>query len=423
MTTSATTNERMGTYTGLKDMANHAPDPSKTVNAVIVMTDGEYNYDGDMLARGTGGYIRLSEGSYGGYNWYAIPDAAISVPDRSTDPRQNLSRWALDNKYRIYTVTFGTGLNAATLQTNEDMATITGGKHYHADTGDEALDVYEKIAGELKETAGGNTEVSLNFQTIKVNDILGGGDARTYMEYIADSTPAPTGPLPTDSTYLNKTHWFSSNNTMIFYPSYPRVQDDTVAWDNGIMNFTPGDIKLADTWSTTFRLRLNASGKIELFGPDSGSLICFTDASTEKQTCQFIPPLQCNIQESIVNKGLGNETLLLESATATNSANDPKMVKVAWLLTYTSTANQVTQRISYTVRGKDQYQLVPGENIKFAGLSDKAPQSVMVDTSSWPYDDYTFRIEAFAQDAENAASITADWTKTGGVAQNYIQLD
>jgi hypothetical protein len=189
------------------------------------------------------------------------------------------------------------------------------------------------------------------------------------------------------------------------------------------MNFTPGDIKLADTWSTTFRLRLNASGKIELFGPDSGSLICFTDASTEKQTCQFIPPLQCNIQESIVNKGLGNETLLLESATATNSANDPKMVKVAWLLTYTSTANQVTQRISYTVRGKDQYQLVPGENIKFAGLSDKAPQSVMVDTSSWPYDDYTFRIEAFAQDAENAASITADWTKTGGVAQNYIQLD
>ena len=47
----------------------------------------------------------------------------------------------------------------------------------------------------------------------------------------------------------------------------------------------------------------------------------------------------------------------------------------------------------------------------------------MVDTSSWPYDDYTFRIEAFALDAENAASVTADWTKTGGVAQNYIQLD
>ena len=92
---------------------------------------------------------------------------------------------------KIYTVTFGSGINAATLATNIAMAESTGGKHYHADTGDEALAVYEKIAGELKETAGGNTQVSLNFQTIKVNDILGGGDVRTYMEYVADSTPAP----------------------------------------------------------------------------------------------------------------------------------------------------------------------------------------------------------------------------------------
>lgn len=424
MTGGGMTNERMGTYTGMKDMVTHAPDPTKTVNAIIVMTDGQYNQDGDMLARGTGTDIRLSEGSYGGTAWYAIPDAAISNPDRETDPRQNMSRWAVDNQYRIYAVIFGSDVSESSdaYITNKKMAEMTGGKIYHANTGDEALDVYEKIAGELKETAGGNTEVSLNFQTIKVNDILGGGDARYYMQYIADSTPAPTGPLPTDSTYLNKTHWFSGNGTMSFYPTYPRVQDDTVAWDNKIMNFTPGDIKLADTWSTTFRLRLNASGKIELFGPDSGSVICFTDASTDKQTCQFIPPLQCNIQESIVNQGLGNETLLLESATAT-TPSDPQMVRVAWLLTYTSTTNQATQRISYTVRGKDQWQLVPGENIKFAGLSDRSPQSVMVDTSTWPYDDYTFRIEAFAQDAENAASITADWTKTGGSALNYIQLD
>ena len=259
MTGSGTTNERMGTYTGINDMVSHAPDPSKTVNAIIVMTDGQYNYDGDMLARGTGTDIRLSEGSYGGHQWYAIP--ALNSPTRETDPRQNMSYWANENQYRIYTVIFGGDVSEgdATYITNKNMAEMTGttsspGKIYHANTGDEALDIYEKIAGELKEVAGGNTTVSLNFQTIKVNDILGGGDARYYMHYVADSTPAPTGPLPTDSTYLNKTHWFSGNGSMIFYPTYPRVQDDTSAWDAGIMNFTPGDIKLADTWSTTFRL-------------------------------------------------------------------------------------------------------------------------------------------------------------------------
>ena len=83
MTTGSNTNERMGTYTGLQNIIATPADPTKTVQAVIVMTDGEYNRDGDMLARGTGTDIHLSEGSYGGTQWYAIPDAAISVPDRS----------------------------------------------------------------------------------------------------------------------------------------------------------------------------------------------------------------------------------------------------------------------------------------------------------------------------------------------------
>jgi hypothetical protein len=424
MTASGNTNQRLATYLALQNLIALGADPSKTVQAIIVMTDGQYNTDGDPLARNLGIYPQASEGNWGDGSsyWYIIPGLGAS-----TDPRQNLSYWARSNNVRIYTVTFGTDAavqpGTALYNLMTSIAESTDGKHYHATDGSQAMDVYTKIAGDLKEVAGGNTTVSLNFQTIKVNDIVGGGDVRYYMHYVADSTPAPTGPLPTDSTYLNKTHWFSGNGTMSFYPTYPRVQDDTVAWDNKIMNFTPGDIKLADTWSTTFRLRLNASGKIELFGPASNSEICFTDASTDKKTCQFIPPLQCNIQESIVNKGLGNETLALENPSATSIANDPKMVKVAWLLTYTSTANQATQRISYTVRGKDQWQLVPGENIKFAGKSDKAPQFVTVDTSSWPYDDYTFRIEAFAQDAENAASVTADWTKSGGTAPNYIQLD
>jgi hypothetical protein len=422
MATGASTNERMGTYYGLDDLMKTPADPTKTVRAVIVMTDGEYNYDGDMLARGTGSYIHLYEGSYGGINWYAIP--ALNTPTRETDPRQNMSSWAIDNGVKIYTVTFGTGLNAVTLATNEDMATLTGGKHYHADTGTEALDVYEKIAGELKETAGGNTEVSMDFQSIKVNDIMGGGDARYYMKYIADSTPAPTGPLPTDSTYLNKTHWFSGNSTMTWYTGFPMVVDNTADWDAGTMAFTPGDIKLADTWAATFRLRLNNSGKIELFGPDSASQVCFTDASTDTQTCQFIPSCQCNIQESLVNEGLGNETLAITDMTAESASGDPNIVRVQWYLTYTGTDpnNRVTQRISYKPDG-GKFSLIPGESVKYAWTSDHAVQYVLVDTTSWPYGGYTFLVEASAPDAENAARQTASWEKKGGASPNYIQLD
>jgi hypothetical protein len=407
-------------------MVSHAPDPSKTVNAIIVMTDGQYNYDGDMLARGTGADIRLSEGSYGGVDWYAIPDAAISNPSRSTDPRQNMSYWAIEKQYKIYAVIFGEDVPEASAeyQTNKKMAEMTGGKIYHANTGEEALDVYEKIAGELKETAGGNTEVSLDFQTIKVNDIMGGGDARYYMRYIADSTPYPAGPLPTDSTYLNKTHWFASNSTMVWYSGFPMVVDNTADWDAGTMEFTPGDIKLADTWAATFRLRLNNSGKIELFGPDSDSEVCFTDASTDTKTCQFIPPCQCNIQESLVNEGLGNETVAITDMTAVSASGDPNIARVQWYLTYTGTDpnNRCTQRISYKPDG-GKYSLIPGESVKYAWTSDHVLQYVLVDTTSWPYGQYTFLVEASAPDAENAARQTAAWEKKGGMSTNYIQLN
>jgi hypothetical protein len=420
MATDATTNERMGTYTGIKDMVTHNPDTSKTINAIIVMTDGEYNYDGDMLARGT---AYGTEQSLSGTNWYAIPDAAISSPTRFTDPKQNMSAWAIAHKYRIYTVTFGTGLAAFELATNEKMAELTGGHHYHANTGDEALAIYEKIAGELKEVAGGNTQVALNFNTVKVNDIMGGGDVRYYMKYVSSETPSSDGgPLPSDSTYLNKTHWFTSNSTMSYYSGYPIVQDDTVAWDNRLMEFTPGDIKLDDTWSANFRLKLNASGKIELFGPGTASEICFTDASTEKTTCQFIPAFQCNIQESLINEGIGDEYLFIGNLTADNTKEDPNILKIQYNVTYTGKdpMNTVTETIWYKPPG-GQYKLLDG-GVDYDSNCFEKTHLKLTDTTTWAVGLYSIQVRGKAPDS-NGATITTTWEKKGPSDINYIKLE
>ena len=61
----------------------------------------------------------------------------------------------------------------------------------------------------------------MDFGTISVNGILGGGSINDYMDYIPDvHSPA----LPTDSTYLNKTN-ISPSGTMQFQPGtrYPRM--------------------------------------------------------------------------------------------------------------------------------------------------------------------------------------------------------
>jgi hypothetical protein len=421
MAASGNTNQRMGTFLAIKTMAAQGYDPTKTINAIIVMTDGQFNTDGDPLAANPATY-QWTEGNWGdgSANWYVIPDLAPR-----TNPEQNLARYALDNNIKIYTVTFGVDpaiqpgqplyVEATTL------AETTGGHHYAAKTGYDALDVYTKIAGELKETAGGDTTVALNFNTIKVNDIMGGGDVRYYMKYVPVNSPSP-GPYPSDSTYLNKTHWFTSNNTMSYYATYPRVEDDTTAWDNRLMSFTPGDIKLNDSWSANFRLKLNASGKIELFGPGTASQICFTDASTAKKTCQFIPALQCNIQESLVNQGIGDEYLFIGNLTAVNTKEDPNILKIQYNVTYTGTnpMNTVTETIWYKPPG-GQYKLFDG-GVLYDSKCFEHPRYILPDTTSWPSGTYSIQVRGKANDS-NGAGATTTWTKSGPNDINYIQLE
>jgi len=415
------TNQRMGTYLAIKTMADQGYDPTKTVNAIIVMTDGQFNYDGDPLALKLSG-AQWSQGNWGdgSSNWYVIPALGAY-----TNTNQNLANYAKANNIKIYTVTFGvdSAIQPGTTLYDEatTLAETTGGHHYAAKTGYDALNVYTKIAGELKETAGGNTQVALDFGSIKVNDIIGGGDVRYYMKYVPVSSPSP-GPYPSDSTYLNKTHWFTNNNTMSFYSGYPIVQDDSAAWDNRLMTFTPGDIKLNDTWSANFRLKLNASGKIELFGPGTASQICFTDASTEKTTCQFIPALQCNIQESLVNEGIGDEYLFIGNLTAENTKQDPNILKVQYNVTYTgkNPLNTVTETIWYKPAG-GQYKLFDG-GVLYDSNCFEHTRYILPDTTSWSAGVYSIQVRGKANDS-NGATVTTTWEKKGPSDINYIKLE
>ncbi|MGI9515868.1 MAG: hypothetical protein ACR2NP_02375, partial [Pirellulaceae bacterium] len=49
----------------------------------------------------------------------------------------------------IHTVTFSTSVPEASKLEMGSVATIGGGKHYHADTGDQLVDVFEEIANNL----------------------------------------------------------------------------------------------------------------------------------------------------------------------------------------------------------------------------------------------------------------------------------
>ena len=174
----------------------------------------------------------------------------------------------------------------------DQIAAQTGGQHFHATRGADLVDIYETIAGLLQETAGGDTEVTLDFGRVNINDNPADANITKYMDYKYYHNPS-LGNQPSDSTYINKTK-LNDDGTITL--QYETLQDDTSHWAAQNMYFDVGTVRLNETWTVNFRLNLTKAGKIELFGPDSASNIRFKDVTANNATQNsFIPAIQCNV--------------------------------------------------------------------------------------------------------------------------------
>ena len=395
----------------------------KTVRAIVLMTDGEYNYYGDPLARGTGIHSYAWTTTYSDRHYYFSGlggTSGVSGADQFTN--QNMSIYAKSKNIRIYTVSFGDGINSGldTWKVLDNLANSTGGQHYHANTGAQLQDIYTLIAGQLQETAGANTVVSLDFGTVKINDVIDTGDNLTkYMDYIPD-LHSPV--LPTDSTYLNKTN-LTPSGTMYFLEDYPKNENDQAAWAAHAMTFNVGTIKLNNTWSVAFRLNLTQAGKIDLFGPDNPSRIAFTDASTGKTTYQNLSPCSCTIAQSITNVPFGDKNLFVDNLSATNNGPNPDILTLKWNTTYDG---QKTAQETVSFRNLDtpnsHYVPVPN-GILFEGPCSEKTDHLTVDTTSWTPGLYSIEVVAVAMDAGNSGVDTITWNKEGPNTPKYIKLE
>lgn len=370
------------------------------VRAILLMTDGAWNYGGDPQGISTS-YTRMAWES--GY-----PDVPLSASESVID-------YAKNNDIRIYTVGLGSGANGTALPA---YATQTGGKYYFVADSSKLASVYQEIAGDLRQTAGGNTQVVMDFGTISVNGILGGGSINDYMDYMPDvHSPA----LPTDSTYLNKTN-ISPSGTMQFQPGYPLSQDDSSAWNSMTMAFNVGEVQLNETWSATFRLNLTQAGDLEMFGPGNPSAVTFTDASTGTTTSQTIPVWRCPIQQNVVDVAFGDKLLFIDNLSATNDTAHPELLRIKWNTTYDGTLS-LQETVSYRnddVAGSHFVPVPGGILMKNSCYEDTS--YLTIDTSTWSGAHYSIQIVGVALDA-NPGSATATWQKLGQYRPPYIKLE
>jgi len=400
---------RKALYVGIEEMVANMCLDSDAVRAVILMSDGEYNYYGDPLARGWGSYY---------YKWQEPQFMYKIFSDIIKPEHQRLSTYAKDNNIRLYMISFSKDITneSTTWTTMDTLAEETGGIHYHADTAEELAGVYTDIAGELQNEASVDTNMTV-FRKVAVNGTPIA--AYTVFDYRHE---------PDKSTTIRG--WV--DNETGHYPDIPPFTtiDQTDAWkQDKQLHFDIGTIHLGQTWETTFCLAVNASyrageeNNINIFGP--GSTISFngTEDGTEELD---LPDTYITVFPDLTNTGITSSSLAVRfTGPGTGSGPYTDLVPLKWTTAYKGT-EEVDISLAYSryedMRSPTTFHtktLPPGS---FVTADNTTTDSTMMPVKDLSPGQYWITVTASARDAETDEDTINVWAHTKGAPRAYIKI-
>ncbi len=407
---------RRAIYEAIKlEMSQGSPG---AVKAVVIMTDGDWNYDGSPIGHGTG-YPASSDWVYSFSGSNLEPDSyryydglgGTLLEETKQDgenyrvyeycldgefTNQNMSRFASDNGVRLYTITFAYDPGATVSETMGILSTSTGGFYEHARSGDELTDIYKRIAGVLKTEAGVGTGMALDFDTIRVNDEdRKGEDVFAYVHEDGESTTIKS--------------WVD-NETGPHEIIPLKTVNQTDDWnDDHTIHFDIGTVHLGQTWEATFRLRVLTDGNINIFGP--GSKIRFNDAAELDLPDTFITAVP-----DLTNTGLGSGTLTIANPRYTCAEPALEFLTVAWDFAYTGseTAIETVEYSNDSGLSWVRFDTLTAGSTATGGVS-------CLDVRSLPPGEYRVRVYATAPDAPDAWDVCGS-IRVGSPQRDYIRL-
>ncbi len=384
------TGTRKALYLAIQEMiANKSPNPD-AVHAVILMSDGEYNYYGDPLARGNGWDHK--------YDW-----RSPQLDYTRLGNEQRLSTYAKDNNIRLYMISFSEDITneSSTWKTMDTLADETGGKHYHADTAEELAGVYTDIAGSLKTEASVDTELDVVFENVEVNEaFVSGADVFDYVyEYGASTT--------VESWVDNETgHYEITPFTTI---------DQTGDWNaDQNLSFDIGTVRLGQTWETTFRLKVLTDGNINVFGP--GSTITFNNGTETLE----LPDTFITAIPDLNNTGITNRWLEVDLADPALPAGQDAFtdtVPLTWTVTYNGTRD-IDEALAYSNDNGRSWTVFWTKTVDRSTTQGET----LMDVRGLPAGEYCIRLVASALDAPEATDKANAPVPIGNASRAYIQI-
>lgn len=361
---------------------------SDTSKVLVVVCDGDYDYYGDPLARGTGRVY---------YGWRSMQTDYYIFPDLPSG-EQDMSAFAAKNNVRIFTVTLSGDMTEEGEDVLESLASETGGKHYHADEGEDLLRIFEEITGEIREPSYVSAAVDIPFDEILVDGLsVDNSGEDTVIEYVYE---------PSVSTVVEK----KDGEGIITVTG----EDQSGWWNaNRSLHFDMGEMGPGYTYKATFLLRVLSPGNISLFGGDP--VMTIDGAAGEL----LLPETVISVIAD--QNSTGTNAINVSGLHSTGRVEGGGAVGLEWMLGYTGEGS-VSQRLYYLRTGDDAW--IPfTETSGIKGPVREAVQHSYFVTAGLPYGEYRIRVLAFAPDADEETATLKEALSIGTPAANYIRIE
>lgn len=391
---------RKGVYDAIKHIRDNGR--SDAVKAVIVLSDGDYNYYGDPLARGDSKTTIYEETDwwgrvidpwdYGDYYYF----------DDLNSSEQNMSAFANFNNIKIYSIAYGSDLSAVGNITLENLAKSTGGEYYHAPDGEELEGIYKDIAGELKTLAGVDTEMELMFSNVEINNVTVSNENSEILRYVYDEVKSTSiasryGNGTCISEHIDQSAWWSQNASL---------------------HFDVGTVYLNQTWQAKFLLRVLKPGNINLF--NDTSFISFNGGIDSLS----LPDTYVTSVADLNSTGMGLGALLdLSGFEVKNSESMSDRMEFNWDLYYDG-SHPVTQTLEYLNPDEGTWNLfyeteMPWEEDNPVTTS----HNYEWDVYNMPPGEYSVRLKGTSYDSNDDYEYLSQPISIGASSGAYIKIE
>jgi len=441
------TRTRYALYEGITRMNNW--NDRGAVPAIIHMTDGQWSMEGDPLARtgaigfnqtfsssetsagglhsvwagnvvGVTNIYRYFDGLGGGtpnYNSRSFPNGqpydsgTTWVNDvyetsqnyitkssgyftNAENSKQNMSIYASESGIKVYSIGFTSSANNADLKlVLQIMSNATGGFYRYAPTGTELANVYKEIAKDLTDPPGVNVTSSVDFGNINVTGItMPGAQVYTYVYNTTAST---------------KIGWQDGKSN---------VTNQSADWaaDNQL-DFTIGTIKVGQQWNATFRLRLNQSGLIDVFG--NHSTVSFNNGGPQKL---ILPQTFITVVPKLNVTVITAKEIKLLNLNVTETGQIKALLPVRWNTNYTGN-NTLTEKVYYRI-DTGPWVLFDTKTHAYDPLTTEYVDYAQLDVTKLPPGGYLIKVYATASDAPDSTIMLSTPVIVGNSGRIYIKL-